>query len=64
MYYRENQISNFSELLSEAVRDEHAELRIHKLHLFENKKERIRAINTLAGHQLHMMESESDLESR
>ena len=50
MYYRENQISNFSDLLSEAVRDENVELRIHKQHLFENTKERIRAINALAGH--------------
>ena len=33
-------------------------------HLFENKKERIRALNVLAGHQLHMMETEGDLTKR
>ena len=33
---------------------------MQKRHLFENEKERIRAINVLAGHQLHLMEAESD----
>lgn len=28
--------------------------------MFENEKERIRAINVLAGHELHLMEAESE----
>ena len=60
MYYRNGQTQKFSSLLSEALREDGFEDRLQKRHLFENEKERIRAINVLAGHQLHLMESESD----
>lgn len=64
MYYRAGQTANFSALLSEALRDEDFEARRQKPHLFENEKERIRALNVLAGHQLHLMEAETDLVRR
>ena len=65
MYYREGQLEKFSQLLGEALREEEFDSRIQKRHLFENEKERIRAINVLAGHQLHLMEAEStDLSMR
>ena len=50
MYYRAGKTANFSELLSEALRDEDFEGRRQKRYLFENEKERIRAMNVLAGH--------------
>jgi len=60
MYYRSGQTANFSHLLSEALKDEDFEGRRQKRYLFENEKERIRALNVLAGHQLHLMEAEAD----
>ena len=59
MYYRTGQLKNFSSILSEALRDEGFEA-IHKRHLLENEKERLRAMNVLAGHQLNLAESEND----
>mgnify|MGYP001014051074 CR=1 FL=1 len=50
MYYRAGKTASFSELLSEALRDEDFEGRRQKRYLFENEKERIRAMNVLAGH--------------
>lgn len=60
MYYRSGQTENFSLLLGEALREEGFEGRMLKRHLFENEKERVRAMNVLAGHQLQLMEAESD----
>lgn len=60
MYYRSGQTSNFSHLLSEALKEVPFEDRPQTQYLFENEKERIRALNVLAGHQLHLMESETD----
>ena len=59
MYYRTGQPKKFSSILSEALRDEGFEA-IHKRHLLENEKERLRAMNVLAGHQLNLAESEND----
>ena len=60
MYYRNGQTQKFSNLLSEALREDSFEDRMQKRHLFDNEKGRIRAMNVLAGHQLHLMEAESD----
>jgi len=64
MYYRAGQTANFSHVLSEALHEEDFEGRRQKRYLFENEKERIRAMNVLAGHQLHLMEAEPDLVKR
>ena len=60
MYYHAGEVQKFSSILSEALREESFEDRILKRHLFENEKERVRAANVLAGHQLNLAEAESD----
>ena len=60
MYYRDDKLQNFSKILSEALHTEGIEDRQQKKHLFENDKQRIRAMNVLASHQLHLAENEHD----
>ena len=43
-------MQKFSTILSEALHEEGFDDRIRKRHLFENEKERVRAVNVLAGH--------------
>lgn len=50
MYYRDDQVLNFSKILGEALHTEGIDDRQQKRHLFENEKVRIRAMNVLAGH--------------
>ena len=50
MYYRNGETRKFSQLLGEALKDEGFDERFNKRHLFENEKQRIRALNVLAGH--------------
>ena len=60
MYYRAGEVQKFSKILSEALREEGFDDRIRTRHLRENEKERVRAMNVLAGHQLNLVEAESD----
>lgn len=60
MYYRDDKVYNFSKILAEALSSDSIEDRQQKKHLFENDKQRIRAMNVLAGHQLHLTENEHD----
>ena len=60
MYYRADQVQHFSKILSEALHSEGIDDRQQKRHLFENDKLRIKAMNVLAGHQLHLTENEQD----
>ena len=64
MYYRADNIYIFSKILSEALHSDGIDDRQQKRHLFENEKMRIRAMNVLAGHQLHLTENESDAQKR
>lgn len=64
MYYRQGYTEKFAKILSEALREEGFDDRIQKRHLFENEKQRIRAMNVLAGHQLNLFEAEKDPEQR
>ena len=61
MYYRAGEVQKFSSILSEALREEGFDDKYRTRHLRENEKERVRAMNVLAGHQLNLVEAESDL---
>lgn len=50
MYYRADKVQNFSKILGEALHTDGIEDRQQKKHLFENDKQRIRAMNVLASH--------------
>lgn len=50
MYYRVGRTDAFQMILHEALKDEGFDYRIQKRHLFENEKQRVRAMNALAGH--------------
>ena len=47
--------------MGEALHSEGIDDRQQKRHLFENEKQRIKAMNVLAGHQLHLTENEHDM---
>jgi hypothetical protein len=51
-------------ILSEALKDGGIDFRIVNKHLFDNEKQRIKAMNALAGHQLNLVENESDPDRR
>ena len=60
MYYRVGEVQKFSTLLQAALAENAFDDRIQRRHLYENEKQRIRALNVLAGHQLHLFETEGD----
>jgi len=50
MYYRNGRTDAFQMILSEALKDGGIDFRIVNKHLFDNEKQRIKAMNALAGH--------------
>ena len=64
MYYRKGQVVNFTEILSEALKEHDFDQRLQHKHLYDNNLQRVRALNILASHQLHAFESECGDDSK
>ena len=58
MYYRNGQVDQYQSILTEALKDEGVDLNGSNEHMFENKKARHDAINSLASHYYQMYEQE------
>ena len=58
MYHRNGQVKQFQNVLSEALKDPQVDLDVSNGHMFENKKARHDAMNSLASHYFQMYEME------
>ena len=59
MYYRNNQLEQFSKIMTEALDDKGID-RSEKMYLFEPQEERVKAINVFASHYLNLYDAEED----
>lgn len=58
MFHRNGQFKHFQSLLSEALKDPEIDLDVSNGHMFENKKARHDAMNSLASFYFQMYEVE------
>lgn len=58
MYHRNGQVQQFQSILSEALKEQEIDLHASNKHMFDNKKARHDAMNSLASHYVQMYEVE------